>query len=457
LECQEEDGAFPYGVSPVSTPGQRVFFSANVTAPFIAWECWNAYLWSGDREFLKDAYAACVRSHDYWLRTRDRTGEGLCCWLDFGETVRDDGTVPTWRDPEAPVMFQEALDLNCYLLNMQRVLREMAAELGDEEGVQRFGELWNQRTHTMNALLWNETEECYYGTSETTPDKFVRVRDISTLMPLWCGLSPADRAEKLIDYYWNPTLFQTEWPVPVLNASDDTYLGDGHWHGGNWIEMTWLVIQGLRNYGFYEESSRLAFRNVQMSFNEFKARSHLREYFDSATGAGLSLNDYIWAALPGYFIVESFYGVRPTREGIEIMPSLPADWRLITLQDLRIRGIPVALSVSRDPGADTATAQVNGQPWTEIRGNRGILIPWETLTDLPDGLTVSVTQPPDIQETLAPPFPLPENVLEPMEAPPRIQPTQEEIAFMENQHKNDRELRYSHAPMPVVKPPVRGE
>ena len=143
------------------------------------------------------------------------------------------------------------------------------------------------------------------------------------------------------------------------------------------------------------------------------------------------------------------------------LPAPPLEKRIILRgrgiaeEDLRIRGIPVDLSVSRDPNVETTTAQVNGESWAEIRGNRGILIPWETLLGSPDGLTIAITQPAEIQETLAPPFPLPENVLQPMEAPPRIQPTQEEIAFMENQHKNDRELRYSHAPMPVVKPPVR--
>ena len=139
---QEKDGSFPYGVNMFSQPGIRTFGVSAATCPFIAWEAWNAYLWSGDKEFLREAYDRCSRSYRYWMRTRDRTGEGLVCWIGYGETVRDDGDLETWRYKGAPIFFQEALDLNCYLLNMESVLADMSAELGDEKEEELYREAW---------------------------------------------------------------------------------------------------------------------------------------------------------------------------------------------------------------------------------------------------------------------------------------------------------------------------
>ena len=48
LRNQAEDGGFPYGVNQNSEPQVT---TENATAPFIAWEAWNTYLWSEDKDF----------------------------------------------------------------------------------------------------------------------------------------------------------------------------------------------------------------------------------------------------------------------------------------------------------------------------------------------------------------------------------------------------------------------
>ncbi|MFQ6040763.1 MAG: hypothetical protein ACE5PV_07900, partial [Candidatus Poribacteria bacterium] len=47
LRNQAEDGGFPYGVNQNSEPQAT---TENATAPFIVWEAWNTYLWSGDKD-----------------------------------------------------------------------------------------------------------------------------------------------------------------------------------------------------------------------------------------------------------------------------------------------------------------------------------------------------------------------------------------------------------------------
>ena len=79
IRHQREDGKYPYGVShttdPHHGPRQRDRPADRVGGV-------ERYLWSGDREFLQEAYESGKRNHDWWLRARDRGGEGLCHWLD---------------------------------------------------------------------------------------------------------------------------------------------------------------------------------------------------------------------------------------------------------------------------------------------------------------------------------------------------------------------------------------
>jgi hypothetical protein len=447
---QDPDGAFPYGVSMISRPGMRTFQAAAATAPWITWEAWNAYLWSGDRKFLDEAMERCEKSYRWWMEDRDRTGEGLCCWLDFGETVRDDGTVPTWRYPGAPVIYQEALDLNCYLLNLEWTLAEMAAEKGDSEKSVRYREAWVRRARAINGYMWHEADRCYYGTSEVS-DVFVQVKDISTLMPLWAVAATADRAENLVRIFYDPKHFATSWPVPVLSVSNPQYLRDSmpHWHGGNWVEMTWLVARGLQNYGHYREAADLALRNVQMVFEEYERSGHLREYFHAETGRGLSLFDYIWAAMPASFITDVFFGIQPEREALAIVPSLPREWSRISIRNLHVRNKVLDIQVTRSKSATETLAKVNENSWPEIVEGRGIRIPWRVLEGDPKtGISIEIEQPLQIPENYGPRRNLPKDVLEPLPAHARISPTTEELAFREPI------LHYAPAAVPVMRPPM---
>lgn len=374
---QTPDGMYPYGVNQLGT---RERPTDEATCPLLMWEAWNAYLWSGDKEFLQKAYESGKRNHEWWMTNRDRTGKGLNFWRDYHETVRDDKDLPTWTATDG-AMNQEALDLNCYLLMQERVLAEMAEELGLSEEAQSFREAAERRAAAMNEMLWHEEDGCYYGRDLKT-GKWARVRDISTFLPLWAGLADEERAKSIIRYLDDPNEFKTDFPVPTLSLSDPSFGGDKHWHGGNWVEMSWLVMLGLKRYGFHSKASELAHINSKMVFDLLQKTGHFREYYNSLTGepAGGCLYDYIWSCLPAAFLVNVIFGIEPRRDGIEIMPALPEGWDHISIEGLNIRGKRISLTVRRSPDLKIAKVTLNGKGIRQI-GNRGAFIPWERLED----------------------------------------------------------------------------
>ncbi len=439
IRHQRENGMYPYGVGPTIDPWHS---SENATAPLIIWEAWNAYLWSGDIEFLREAFESGKRSHEWWLRERDRCGEGLCHWLDTSvESVRDDDSLATWQATGGS-QNQEALDLNCYLLVQERTLSLMAGELerladvspsppaplpqgegrrespspqpsparGEGEGTtspptpllggegSRYAELAGRRAKLMNAYMWHEEDRCYYGINEVEPG-WARVKDISTFFPLWAKLAPAGRFERIVELVTDPETFGTPYGPPVLAANEPGFGPEAHWKGANWVEMTMFVIDGLKRYGYYRLAADLAYQNTKMVFDELEKYGHFREYFNSIEGNGVDLIDYIWTAMPAHFIVNVFFGVEPTADGLSIMPSLPADWTEISIERLQVRGKRVSVRVTLDDSVVKTQALINGQP-ARVTGNRGVFIPW---SELADGMVVEITQPTCLTETYAAP------------------------------------------------------
>ncbi len=399
---QNEDGGVPYGVSPASRPGKK---TGTATMPALVWEAWEAYLWSGDRGFLEMAYEAGRRYHDWWIKARDRTGEGLVHWRDFMETVRDDRDVPTWL-LSGGAEYQEALDLNCYILVQERCLAAMARELGRQEEARQWQAAADRRVRLMNAYMWDEQDGCYYGINEVVP-QVIDIMDCSTFFPLWAGLAPLERAEKLVGLLKRAEKFWLAYPVPSVARDEPLWGADWHWHGPNWVQMVWPTVRGLRDYGYFELAAELAYRNCEMVFTRnLEADGHFREYYNPLTGKGARgcLYDYIWASIPAAMVVEAFAGVRPRADGLEVMPALPRDWDHLRLEGLIVRGRRVSVQVTRRDAARRAVAAVNGRS-VPVYCGRGVFIPWAQLRD---GTRVDIVQPWKIAEQHGPPVALPE-------------------------------------------------
>lgn len=389
IKCQAEDGRYPYGVSHIPNPRPEADES---TAPLIVWEAWTSYLWSGDREFLKEAYESGKRNMDWWLAARDRCGEGLCHWLDTSlESVRDDDALATWQATGGG-QYQEALDLNCYLLVQEKSLAAMAHELGLPDEADKYARMAEHRAKIMNAYMWHEEDRCYYGINEVEPG-FARVKDISTFFPLWARLAPQGRFEALVDLVTDPETFGLPYGPPTLAANEPGFAPQKHWQGANWVEMSMFVITGLKYYRCYQLAADLAYQNTKMVFDELEKYGHFREYFNSIEGNGTDLVDYIWTAMPAHFVVNVFLGIEPKVRHLEVLPALPERWQSLELNDLRVRGRRLSVSVKLDD-IDKTQAFINGEP-ANIAENRGVLVPWDNLKD---GTCIEIVQPLSIPE-----------------------------------------------------------
>jgi glycogen debranching enzyme len=64
-----------------------------------------------------------------------------------------------------------------------------------------------------------------------------------------------------------------------------------YWLGPTWVNTNWLIIDGLRQYGFTAEADILQDRTLQMV-----AKSGMSEYFNPLNGEPAGAANFSWTA-----------------------------------------------------------------------------------------------------------------------------------------------------------------
>ncbi|MFQ5815068.1 MAG: hypothetical protein ACE5G7_01055, partial [Candidatus Hydrothermarchaeaceae archaeon] len=64
-----------------------------------------------------------------------------------------------------------------------------------------------------------------------------------------------------------------------------------YWRGPIWININWMLYQGLRRYGFGDKAE-----SVRGDIIELVRRFGFYEYFDPIKGMGYGSKDFSWTA-----------------------------------------------------------------------------------------------------------------------------------------------------------------
>jgi glycogen debranching enzyme len=138
--------------------------------------------------------------------------------------------------------------------------------------------------------LWDPATESYYS-RDTRAGNLIREQTIAALMPLYAGCIDTARAKRLASMLADPGMFGTAYPIPTVPPSSHWFKPVGYWQGPAWINMNWLVIDGLRRYGFTTEAEALRLRTL-----ELVRRSGFYEYYNPLSGEPAGAKNFSWTA-----------------------------------------------------------------------------------------------------------------------------------------------------------------
>ncbi len=182
----------------------------------------------------------------------------------------------------------EDLAFNAILAAANRSLERIAGDLDcplPPEMQEQF-----RRTEGAFAQLWDEPSGQFYSRNALTRD-LIKVPTIATFLPLWAGIPSSRQAERLLHRLREPAGFWPRYPVPSVPIDAPEFQDARYWTGPAWMNMNWMIVEGLRDYNEVALADVLRLRSL-----ELVEHAGYSEYFSPITGQGYGAKDFSWTA-----------------------------------------------------------------------------------------------------------------------------------------------------------------
>lgn len=248
LDAQRQDGfvahmATPDSISDVTQP------------PVLAWGIMKLFDRTKEIALLEETYPK-LRSYLKWNMENRTDKHGLYVWhVDTDSTdCRCDESGMDNCSRFDDVKDMECIDFSCFMVMEANAMEAMCIQLqnGEEQFWKDFAEELKEK---INTRLWDVSDGFYYDRIVAN-DSFHKVKSNASFLPMLAGVCSAEQAERLVAHLDNPDTFQEAVGVPGIAKEDPTY-GTDMWRGPIWLNYNYLVLEGLKKYGYFERYETL--------------------------------------------------------------------------------------------------------------------------------------------------------------------------------------------------------
>lgn len=138
--------------------------------------------------------------------------------------------------------------------------------------------------------LWDPYTEQYYPRDFVT-HRLLKQPSIESLLPLYAGCISQERAALLVKSIENEHVFGPAFPVPSTPLNSPWFDARRYWQGPMWVNMNWLLIDGLMRYGYKEHAEALREGTLEI----IQKHGHY-EYYNPINGSPLGARNFSWTA-----------------------------------------------------------------------------------------------------------------------------------------------------------------
>ncbi len=156
-----------------------------------------------------------------------------------------------------------------------------------------------KKTEEAYESLWDAYSGQYYSRDYATR-KLLKIPSVGTLMPLYAGSVTKERAEQLVSLLKDKKLFNSKFPIPSVPINSEWFKPHLYWQGPTWINMNWMIIQGLKRYGYTEEAEHIRKQTIKLVTENGPS-----EYFSPINGSPAGAKNFSWTAALLIDLIES--------------------------------------------------------------------------------------------------------------------------------------------------------
>jgi hypothetical protein len=323
MEQQYEDGLIAYRHGP---RGPQVYpheGTPTTSAPFFSWTNWEMYTVSKNRAFLAESYAAGSHFIRYLEQERDADRDGMFEWGPYGiiENVRDGWNVvfqlfSEGEDEGRDISHElDVLDLTAEVANEMFSLKQMAQELHDTAGVREWSGKFQRTADLINRYMWDPKDKFYYNVSMSDntfefEGKSLKRKELIGFLPMWAHVATKEQARELVKHLTDPGQFWRRFGVPTLAANDPNYTpfvdGCCRWNGPVWLLWDYIVMRGLKNYGYHDIARAIAERMMLAVTTQLSTNHRFWESYSPDYPVQESPSNYIWDSIMAKVLIDYY-------------------------------------------------------------------------------------------------------------------------------------------------------
>jgi hypothetical protein len=209
-----------------------------------------------------------------------------------------------------PFLIQDPL-FNSILCRANESLARIAEIIGDSPEIPQ---LWAKKTaEAIREKLWHE-EHGIFDAYDLISGQLIEVDTAAGFMPLYGGAASQEQAERLYDRLNSCSFCALHqgncFTIPNYDTQKEDFDRSNYWRGPIWININWMLAQGLRRYGYTLKADSL-----QKDLLQLPIRFCFYEYFDSFDGKGYGSDNFSWTAALFIDLVHEFYETEKAIKG----------------------------------------------------------------------------------------------------------------------------------------------
>ncbi|HRR28035.1 MAG TPA: trehalase family glycosidase [Victivallales bacterium] len=274
LHMQREDGFIPHMMSPEGC--------SNITQPpILSYGVTLIDMIAPDDDWIKTLYPSLCAYIRWDMNNRDKDSDGLLEWfIENNENCRsgESGMDNSPRFDSAEIL--AATDFNSYLALECECLANFAKRIGYNDDAKKWTREYKRIVKLINAKLWNSREKFYFDYNNEKRS-FSPIMASSGFLPLLCHEVDQVRLGSLISYLKDPNYFASPLPISSISLSDARYSKD-MWRGPVWININWLIANGLERNKVSDIATELRKRTIDEIEKFVELDAVFYEYYDDS-------------------------------------------------------------------------------------------------------------------------------------------------------------------------------